>query len=235
MAIYRGPRPASQFTILGNDLLRDKRLSYRARGILAMILSHTDDWNTTSEALARDGREGRDAVRTALRELETAGYLVYEKRQDSSGRFTTQAVVYDMPRREVQDALFEPGPDSQASVNQASENPASVSQALIEEPSQKNAPTERAPVDLVAAAVYEHMEKMGNYMALRQVAGRALKAGFGPEQVQAAMTGLHDQGRPITGATLHQALTRNGGQGATINTHDQHWADGGQFGGDTHG
>lgn len=240
MAIYRAPRPDTQFTQVRNDVARDDRLSYRARGILVAILSNADDWSTTSEALARRGTEGRDAIQTAMRELEACGYLVRVRRQDERGRWTNQAVVYDTPQtpqpRTVQGNLFDPDspePDFQASVQPGPGKPAPVSQALIEEHQEHSGPTDqppaaKQPADLVATAAYEAMDKMGNYMALRQVAAKALKAGHAEELVTAAFLSAIADGRPCTGQVIHQRLTSP--QGGTVrNTNHDHWTTGGGF------
>lgn len=233
MAIYRAPRPDNHFTQVRNDVLRDDRLSFRARGILAAVLSYPDDWQTTSEALARSGAEGRDAIRTALTELETCGYLRRVKRQDERGRWSTQAVIYDTPDAppvSVQEDLFsgtstddgipgvgspvvgKPGPTRTLSTNTSPDGEGVAA---------------KAPADQVATSIYEAMDKMGNYMALRAVAGKALKAGHSQEAVTAAMLGLLNASKPLTGQTVYQSLSA---QGATIrNDHHDHWNTGGGF------
>lgn len=242
MAIYRAPRPDNQFTQIRNDVIRDERLSYRARGILATVLSMSDDWQTTSEELARRGTEGRDAIRAALTELENAGYLRRERRQDPRGRWSTQAIVYDTPSApptSVQETLFS-GLDSTDDGFPGVGSPGvGKPGANRTPPKNMNLPTEgcdtepeaepaKNPADVVAAAVYEAMDKMGNYMALRSVAGKAIKAGHSPEAVQAAMLALLDAGKPLTGQTVYQAL-QSAGPGTIRNAHHDHWSNGGGF------
>lgn len=48
MIIHRS-RPNAHFTIVPNDTLRDERLSYVARGVLADILSMPDNRQTTGD------------------------------------------------------------------------------------------------------------------------------------------------------------------------------------------
>lgn len=98
MSIVRAKRPDSGFTIVDNNVIRDQRLSWRARGLLIGILSRPDDWRTDSTQLAREGKEGREAVRTALRELESCGYVVRTKERAEGGKWVTLTMVYDTPQ-----------------------------------------------------------------------------------------------------------------------------------------
>jgi hypothetical protein len=99
MIIVRSSRPEKSYTILRNDVLRDQRLSYRARGVLTYILSHSDNWRTSADSLAEHGKEGRQAIYTALRELTVAGYIEYRRSQDpATGRWQTETLVFDVPQ-----------------------------------------------------------------------------------------------------------------------------------------
>lgn len=111
--IRRGPRLADNFTILSNDVLNDRRLSFRARGVLIWLLSKPVDWRTRSEAIAaQSDRDGRDAIRSAMRELADLGYLVRTKMQDpETGHWSTTSTIYEEPIIEADDSDL-PGPDN---------------------------------------------------------------------------------------------------------------------------
>lgn len=86
--IRRKLRHESNFTQVPNTWLRDANLSYRARGVLSLLLSHEDGWTITLKNLAADSpKEGLDAVRAAVVELEERGYLVRHIVQGHGGRF----------------------------------------------------------------------------------------------------------------------------------------------------
>jgi hypothetical protein len=86
------------YTKLYSSTIRDQRISYRALGVLLMLLDLPEDWTVRAENLAAgEGREGRDAVGTALRELAAAGYYRVERRRLRSGRFMMGTAVSDEP------------------------------------------------------------------------------------------------------------------------------------------
>jgi hypothetical protein len=104
MRIYRS-RPSDNFAIIPNDTLRDPRLSYEARGILAELLSRPDDWHTTADELAEAARrqrgiqgEGRRKTRAAFAELEAAGYIRRVRARGPQGHVVTEIHLYDVPQ-----------------------------------------------------------------------------------------------------------------------------------------
>ncbi|MFE5717653.1 hypothetical protein [Streptomyces erythrochromogenes] len=86
---------SSGYTVLPTATLEDARLSFRARGILAYLLAKPDTWKVAADRIAKAGKEGVEAVRTALRELKDAGYyrVVTERMADGTLRRITE--VYD--------------------------------------------------------------------------------------------------------------------------------------------
>ena len=96
MTIIRAPR-AERFTVLRRELIDDSRLSFRALGVLTYILDKPDDWHVDADQIARTHQEGRDAIRTALAELEEAGYLSRTKYRAADGTWRADSTVYDVP------------------------------------------------------------------------------------------------------------------------------------------
>jgi len=99
MTIIRAPRE-ERFTVLNRTIIADERISYRALGLLVFLLDKPDNWRVEATALAAgEGREGREAVQTALKELQTVGYLMRQRRQDEAGHWITESFVYESPGR----------------------------------------------------------------------------------------------------------------------------------------
>lgn len=90
MPIIRGHHSFDDhFTQIPNAWIRDSRLSFKARGLLAEILSHRSGWSISLNSLAQ-GKDGKDAVRSAVNELMEFGYLSRSERRekDELGRMT---------------------------------------------------------------------------------------------------------------------------------------------------
>lgn len=73
------------YTQVPNAWVRDVRLTRKARGLLVELMSHRAGWDITIESLIRDGVEGRDAIRSMIQELESAGYLRRERERNGDG------------------------------------------------------------------------------------------------------------------------------------------------------
>jgi hypothetical protein len=86
MPIVRGEHSFdSHFTQIPNAWLRDNRLSYKARGLLAELMSHSVGFEVSIKRLASKGVDGRDSIASAISELEAIGYLKREQLRNLDG------------------------------------------------------------------------------------------------------------------------------------------------------
>ena len=83
------------FTQLDNGLLDDSRLSYKAIGLLCYMLRLPDDWDYTLEGLAKKHRDGLASVRSAMADLEAAGYVTRGEQLRGEGG-TFQGADYEV-------------------------------------------------------------------------------------------------------------------------------------------
>jgi hypothetical protein len=77
----------SNFTVLDNALITDKRLSWKALGLLTFLLSLPPDFKLRLNHLSKQRSTGRDATRSGLKELEETGYLVIAVERHVNGKF----------------------------------------------------------------------------------------------------------------------------------------------------
>lgn len=82
------------FTVVPNILLKDKRLSYKAKGIFLQIISVPENWNFSVAGLSALAKESRAAVQTGIDELVACGYLEWLKINNAKGQFANEINVY---------------------------------------------------------------------------------------------------------------------------------------------
>ena len=131
MAVFRVER-TGDYTVMSNFHLKDKRLSLKAKGLLSQMLSLPDDWDYTLSGLSYINRESKDAIRSAVNELETAGYIRRRQTTDASGKFAAnEYTIFERPL-EGEPMLDKPSSENPITVNPSAVNP------LPENPTQLN-------------------------------------------------------------------------------------------------
>ncbi|MEK5231909.1 DnaD domain protein [Lysinibacillus sp. FSL K6-0232] len=97
MAIYRVPKKGN-FVVLDKGFLNDPRLSWKAKGLLAYMLSLPDDWSFCMADLATRSKCGREATTNIVKELMQAGYLQKEQSRTAKGKFSrVELFVFEAP------------------------------------------------------------------------------------------------------------------------------------------
>ena len=97
MAVFRVEKNRG-YTVMSNHHLRNKALSLKAKGLLSQMLSLPEDWDYTLKGLSLINRESIDAIRTAVWELEKAGYIRREQGRDPKGKMADMVyTIYEQP------------------------------------------------------------------------------------------------------------------------------------------
>ena len=94
---------SGDFTIIPNQIMRDKNISMKAKGILVTLLSLSPNWRFSEKGLSIASGEGLKSLRTGLQELEKAKYL-YRYQSREQGCFGQMVyVVFEQPTDVVDD------------------------------------------------------------------------------------------------------------------------------------
>lgn len=81
MAVFRVEKNKG-YTVMSNHHLRNKELTLKAKGLLSQMLSLPENWDYTLAGLSHINKESIDAIRTAVLELEKAGYIERSQGRD---------------------------------------------------------------------------------------------------------------------------------------------------------
>jgi len=168
------------FTQIPNDWLRDSRLSLKAIGLLAQIMTHVPGWNMSINSLANRNNAGRDQIRTAISELEEFGYLTREQSRED-GRFSETIWRTSDPA------------DIPLSENPTTGNPTTKNTITKEEQTKNN---ERTYSDSEFESFWSNYPKKVDKGAAIRAFKKALKTSPAPEVIEGAKRYAEDPNLP---------------------------------------
>ncbi|EOS54869.1 hypothetical protein C814_03362 [Anaerotruncus sp. G3(2012)] len=122
MPVFRVERNKG-YTVMSNYHLRDKSLSLKAKGLLSQILSLPEDWDYTLSGLCYINRESKDAIRSAVNELERAGYIERHQTTDEGGKFSSNEYIIHEQSVSLPPSLDKPSSENPTTGKPTSENP----------------------------------------------------------------------------------------------------------------
>lgn len=127
--IIRTVKRDNPYAVIDKRFLNNVGLSFKAKGILAYLLSKPDNWQILVSDLIKQSTDGRDSVYSGLKELEMNGYLERKIVRDGKGKFLGyEYVVYEAPK--VQDGDH-PYPDFPYTENPDTEKPYTENPQLL--------------------------------------------------------------------------------------------------------
>lgn len=92
---------SDKFTTISNYLFFDNSISYKAKGLLAQMLSLPKDWDYSVHGLSTMSTDGESSISSALDELKRAGYVEVTHTKNDKGCFVGWHYdVYETPNRE---------------------------------------------------------------------------------------------------------------------------------------
>lgn len=134
MAVFRVEKNRG-YTVMSNHHLRNPDLTLKAKGLLSQMLSLPENWDYTLKGLSSINKESIDAIRTAVWELEKAGYITRRQGRDDKGKMTAiEYTIYEQPQPPQ---LENPTTDNPVLENPMSDNP-TTENPVSENPTQLN-------------------------------------------------------------------------------------------------
>lgn len=95
------------YTVINNTVLKDERLSWKAKGVFCYLLSLPEDWVIYQSELLKHSTDGRESLRNAINELEEYGYLIIDKKRDEKGHFTAIYKIIENPNEKTESGKTE--------------------------------------------------------------------------------------------------------------------------------
>tara|TARA_R100001377_G_C3193441_1_gene111553 strand:- start:1983 stop:2654 length:672 start_codon:yes stop_codon:yes gene_type:complete len=89
---------SKDYTTICNRIFKDRRLSLKAKGLLAMLLSFSDNWKLSISGLEAILKEGRTSIRSTINELIKHGYVEKEQIREDNQFIGVDYIVFESPK-----------------------------------------------------------------------------------------------------------------------------------------
>lgn len=96
MSVFRVEKN-NNYTVMANYHLRDKELSFKAKGLLSYMLSLPEDWDYSLNGLASVSKEGIKAIKNIIIELKEKRYLKINRLRKENGQYQYEYLIREMP------------------------------------------------------------------------------------------------------------------------------------------
>lgn len=98
MATFRTIKESGNFVTVHKNFIHDNDITFKAKGILLYLLSRPDDWQIYESEILKHTKDGKDSLKSGIRELEKVGYVERTRKRDDKGHLNGyEYLVYEHP------------------------------------------------------------------------------------------------------------------------------------------
>ena len=88
------------YVMVNKELLNNTELSWKSKGLLTYLLSLPDNWKIYEDEIVKHAKDGKDSLKSAIKELIENGYIERERIRNPSGQLKGYTYcVYEIPTK----------------------------------------------------------------------------------------------------------------------------------------
>ena len=97
--IFKIKKVTPPYTQVHNNIIDNPDMSGKAKWILIYLLSKPENWSVYEKDISNHCTDGRDSIRSGIKELMDAGYIARQQQRDKLGKFKGYEYnVYEIPQ-----------------------------------------------------------------------------------------------------------------------------------------
>jgi len=91
------------YTVISNNIFKNKKLSLKAKGLMSLLLSLSEDWDLNIEGLTKICKEGRRSIGSTINELIENKYIKRDVHRENGVIKSWTYTVYETPEAHNED------------------------------------------------------------------------------------------------------------------------------------